>query len=352
MPTSRRRSAASTSRRGSANKNLPQLTTLGTLATSLAKAINTKPLVTQSNRVDELGELAAVLVTDSLGIAGGNTPAALAAIGTSIYKAASAKLLADTGNNAADLSDIARDVAGAIAQTIAHATTLTSSGPGGLTIAEKTSLLSATGTGTLIKLLSTGAKTYASQVNLDEVNGIRITAPSISSATRKPPSSSASTPALTGTSPAPRPSARTAPPRLASSASSRSATWSIARPRRRTCKRGPHSPPLRSDLDEKPASGSGGNSCRWRNITRPACAARGPGSARAPRARFGALDRIAARTLNVKALSGFMRSTGRSAGRRPGHAGRVRSRAFAPAAASAPATQFASGLKASSFPKS
>ncbi len=150
--------------KGSANKNLPQLSTLGTLATSLAKAINTKPLVTQSNRVDELGELAAVLVTDSLGIAGGNTPAALAAIGTSIYKAASAKLLADTGNNAADLKDIAGDVAGAIAQTIALAPPPVN-GVGGLTPAEKTALLTGSGTGSLIKLLTTAAKTFAAQVS-------------------------------------------------------------------------------------------------------------------------------------------------------------------------------------------
>jgi hypothetical protein len=147
------------------DKDLPKLSTLGTLATSLAKAINTKPQVSQSNRKDELGELAAVLVTASLNVPGGNTPAALAAIGTNIYKAASAKLLADVGNNAVDLKDIAGDVAGAIAQTIAHATTLLSSGTGGLTAAEKTALLTATGTGSLIKLLSTGAKTFAGQVN-------------------------------------------------------------------------------------------------------------------------------------------------------------------------------------------
>lgn len=150
--------------KGSANKNLPQLSTLGALATSLAKAINTKPLVTQHNRVDELGELAAVLVTASLGIQGGNTPAALAAIGTNIYKAASAKLLANAGNNAADLADIAGDIAGAIAQTIALAPAPVN-GVGGLTPAQKTALLTGSGTGSLIKLLTTAAKTFAAQVS-------------------------------------------------------------------------------------------------------------------------------------------------------------------------------------------
>ncbi|HEV7404336.1 MAG TPA: hypothetical protein VGO11_15445 [Chthoniobacteraceae bacterium] len=154
---------------GATNANLPKITTLGTLATSLAKAINTKPLVTQANRKDELGELAAVLVTASLNLTDGKTPAALAAIGTNIYKAASAKLLADVGNNAVDLADIAGDVAGAIAQTIAHAPL---TGAGSLTADEKTHLLGDIGTGSLIKLLSTGAKTFASQVNVNEVNGI------------------------------------------------------------------------------------------------------------------------------------------------------------------------------------
>lgn len=151
---------------GATNANLPKITTIGTLATSLAKAINTKPLVSWSNRCDELGELAAVLVTASLNVTGGKTPAALAAIGTNIFKAASAKLLANArnSNNAADLSDIARDVAGAIAQTIAHAPLV---GPGSLIEPEKTALLNDSGTGSLIKLLSTGAKTYANQVNED-----------------------------------------------------------------------------------------------------------------------------------------------------------------------------------------
>jgi hypothetical protein len=124
--------------KGSTNKNLPQLSTLGTFATSLAKATNTKPLVTQHNRADELGELAAVLTTASLNVAGGNTAAALAAIGTNIYKAAWAKLLADAGNNAADLRDIAGVVAGAIAQVIALTPVSTTSGPGFLTQTEKT----------------------------------------------------------------------------------------------------------------------------------------------------------------------------------------------------------------------
>ncbi|MDB6164862.1 MAG: hypothetical protein JWQ83_2, partial [Lacunisphaera sp.] len=146
------------------NANLPKLSTLGSLATSLGKAINTKPQVSNHNRVDELGELAAVLVTASLNVQGGNTAAALAAIGANIYKAASAKLLANVGNNAADLMDIAGDVAGAIAQTIALAPAPVN-GVGGLTPTEKKALLELTGTGSLIKLLTTGAKTFANQVN-------------------------------------------------------------------------------------------------------------------------------------------------------------------------------------------
>jgi len=111
--------------------SLPKITSLSSLATALTKAINVKPLrdvndpLTPNagwhNRVDEIGELAAVLVNSALGVSGGNDPKVLASIGTAIFKGISKKLLANAGNNQADLSDIAQDVAGAIFQTISVA---------------------------------------------------------------------------------------------------------------------------------------------------------------------------------------------------------------------------------------
>jgi hypothetical protein len=144
---------------------LPKITTIGTLATSMAKAINLKPLVTWTNRVDELGELAAELTNQYLANAGvpdgtaGDAAATtaelkalangLASIGTSIFKAASAKLLANTFHNAADVKDIAENVAGAIAQAIANSTKLAGTA--------KDSLLTTSTTGSLIALLKTAA---------------------------------------------------------------------------------------------------------------------------------------------------------------------------------------------------
>lgn len=156
---------------------LPKLTTIGTLATSLAKAINTKPLVNWDNRVDELNELAAELTKQYLtkaGVANSGVPdgvdansataqtaelkalsSGLASIGTSIFKAASAKLLADSLNNAADLKDIAEGVSGAIAQVLANSS---------LPLATRDFLLNKATSGQagyLLKLLETGAKTFA-----------------------------------------------------------------------------------------------------------------------------------------------------------------------------------------------
>ncbi len=143
---------------------------IGTLATSLAKAINLKPLVTQANRVDELNELAAEMTKqyllntaaapDGVDATGSTTSAAavteqkalvtaLSAIGTSIFKGVSAKLLANTYNNQADVADIANGVAGAIAQVIALSN---------LSPAVKQVLLSTSqATGTLEKNLITAA---------------------------------------------------------------------------------------------------------------------------------------------------------------------------------------------------
>ncbi|HEV7406028.1 MAG TPA: hypothetical protein VGO11_23985 [Chthoniobacteraceae bacterium] len=149
---------------------LPKLTSIGTLATSLGKAINTKPLVTWANRVDELSELAAELTKQYLAHAGDAnsgvpdgtdadaTKAAaevkalatgLASIGTSIFKSASAKLLANTFHNPADVADLAENVSGAIAQVLANSSKLAGTA--------KDSLLTNTATGSLIKLLTTAA---------------------------------------------------------------------------------------------------------------------------------------------------------------------------------------------------
>jgi len=126
---------------------LPKLSSISSLATSLAKAINSKPLSSPNdplrpdagwhNRVDELGELAAVLVNAALTTPAGQDAKVLGSIGSAIYKAVSKKLLANAGNNLADLKDVAQDVAGAIFQTIsvssltpeARAALLSPSGP-------------------------------------------------------------------------------------------------------------------------------------------------------------------------------------------------------------------------------
>lgn len=168
---------------------LPKLTTIGTLATSLAKAINTKPLVSWSNRVDELNELAAELTTQYLknaGVANSGVPdgvdgsataqtaelkalsSGLASIGTSIFKAASATLLANTFNNAADLKDLAEGVAGALAQVLAKSNLPAS------TLDFLLNPATSGGTGYLVKLLQTGAKTFSGSVT-DAFNAVLAT---------------------------------------------------------------------------------------------------------------------------------------------------------------------------------
>ncbi|MDB6165449.1 MAG: hypothetical protein JWQ83_589 [Lacunisphaera sp.] len=162
---------------------LPKLTSIGTLTTSLAKAINLKPLVSWTNRVDELGELAAELTKQYLtkaGVANSGVPdgadnnpttalaeqkalaAGLASIGTSIFKAASAKLLADTFNNAVDVKDIAENVSGAIAQVLATS---------GLAGGAKDFLLTNSATGSLIALLKTAATASKSTLGVTDAFG-------------------------------------------------------------------------------------------------------------------------------------------------------------------------------------
>jgi len=150
---------------------LPKLSSLASLATTLAKAINTKPLSSPNdpltpnagwhNRVDELGELAAVLVNGVIGTTAGQDAKVLASIGTAIFKGISKKLLADAGNNQADMKDIAQDVAGAIFQTISVSS---------LSDAAKTALLSATGP--LATTLVKAAKGFGGLVTaaLNDVN--------------------------------------------------------------------------------------------------------------------------------------------------------------------------------------
>ncbi len=97
-----------------------------TLATAVAKAINTKPFVTTSNRSDEFGELAASIVGQVLGKSAGATQAVkdaaefklITAIGTAVIKALAAKQTPNNANLAADQREAA-DIAGSIAQTIA-----------------------------------------------------------------------------------------------------------------------------------------------------------------------------------------------------------------------------------------
>ncbi len=101
------------------------------LATSVAKAINLKPNITTSNRADELGELAASIVSQVLGRSVGRTTAAadaaelklVTAIGKAVIASLSKKNVPADAYLAADQRE-AGDVAGSIAQTIAVSTLL------------------------------------------------------------------------------------------------------------------------------------------------------------------------------------------------------------------------------------
>jgi hypothetical protein len=100
-----------------------KLSTLTQLATSLGKAIQSKPNVTSSNRGDELGELAAVLTrfvigkygTDARGQAAESK--AIVSIGSTLFKTLSKKLLNQVRTLAADQT-VFFDLAGSISRTI------------------------------------------------------------------------------------------------------------------------------------------------------------------------------------------------------------------------------------------
>ncbi len=114
-----------------------KLSLTGTLATGLAKAIQTKPGVKLVNRMDELGELAASLTQAALGKSATDKAQTtlIATIGSNILKSLNkvatlkdnpnlntsdglaAKLVATTQTLKADLWE-ARDIAGSIAETI------------------------------------------------------------------------------------------------------------------------------------------------------------------------------------------------------------------------------------------
>jgi hypothetical protein len=167
----------------------PKIASLSALATSMVKAINAKPVApkanqvmdrgmgatlygnfTQFNRVDEIGEVAASLVNAALD-AGSTDAKLIGAIGTSIFKAVSQKLLADTGLNLADIKDVAQDVAGAIFQTISVSDQLND--------AQKAALLNSSTTDktTLLALLSKGAGvkyTELVRTALNEVTSVGI----------------------------------------------------------------------------------------------------------------------------------------------------------------------------------
>ncbi len=98
------------------------------LATSLAEAIQAKPGVKTTNRMDELGEIAASIVKNILGKNGADAKALsteselISGIGIAILKTLSKTPLSDKRDLKADQTE-ARDIAGSIAQTIFAAST-------------------------------------------------------------------------------------------------------------------------------------------------------------------------------------------------------------------------------------
>lgn len=115
-------------------------TTIASLATALGKAINAKTQEQTSNRVDELGELAAELTQAAIAKdpAGTTvaTEATFQAIGTALFKSLSATLQENGGPFPADLKDAAEYITGSILQTISTS---------GLPAAEIAALLSSSG---------------------------------------------------------------------------------------------------------------------------------------------------------------------------------------------------------------
>ena len=105
-----------------------KLSSATALATSLAKAIQAKPGVKTTNRMDELGEIAAAIVKNILGKNGTDAKALstesklISGLGTAILKTLSKTSLSDKRDLKADQTE-ARDIAGSIAQTIFAAST-------------------------------------------------------------------------------------------------------------------------------------------------------------------------------------------------------------------------------------
>ncbi len=154
------------------NATKAKLTAASALASALAKVIETKPGVTWSNREDELGELAASIVSGVIGKSSvaGKTDAQnaalenklISAIGNAIIKAMGTKLYpnVEKANGVlADLSDEVRDVAGSIAQAISVAAT-----NGAFTAGVQAALLSPTGT-LATALAKSAGKKYAAEIS-------------------------------------------------------------------------------------------------------------------------------------------------------------------------------------------
>ena len=105
-----------------------KLSTATTMASSLAKAIQAKPGVKTSNRMDELGEITASIVASVLGKSGTDAKGLAAesklitALGSAVLKTLSKKPVNETRTLPADQSE-ARDIAGSVAQTIFAAST-------------------------------------------------------------------------------------------------------------------------------------------------------------------------------------------------------------------------------------
>jgi hypothetical protein len=148
----------------------PKSTSLGALATSLGKAVNTKPFVTWSNRLDEMGELAAEMTRAAISDLGPNASSlqlatAIGSVGSSLIKTLSAAQLINSGTFAIDKADAVGYIAGAIAQTISAVGLEQVGGQPAISASNITALLAAATTNPLYKTLVTAATTkYTSGV--------------------------------------------------------------------------------------------------------------------------------------------------------------------------------------------
>ncbi len=112
---------------GTANGQPLKAATFKTLATALAKAIQTKPNVTTANRGDELGEVTALLTNSIIQAYGGSALAdakkiaardkLIIAVGSAVMKTLSKKSVEESKTLIADQS-VAEDIAGSVALTI------------------------------------------------------------------------------------------------------------------------------------------------------------------------------------------------------------------------------------------